>query len=301
MSKAILVFGATGKQGSAVVRSLLAHPSFSTSEYTILAATRNVESAGAQRLAQKSPAIKLVKGDLKEAAATFAGLPVKPWGVYAMTMPGKGETASGVQMAEETANAGASHLVFSSVDRGVANDRNSPTDVPHFITKHDIEARIRQLAEKDAKFSYTIIRPPFFLDNFAQAGFFARLFATVWRDNCSIPMSVVDTDDIGAVAANAFLQAGDTQYHNTSLNIAGDRLTFAELDEKFKAKTGNPVPTTYSFFASLLLFAVHDIKMMAKFFGEPGFAAMPEESNKLVPMTSVDQWLDEKYIKKHSQ
>lgn len=64
MTISILVTGATGKQGGGVVNALLAEDS--TTDVEILAVTRNPDSASAQKLAAKSPKIKLVKGDLDE-------------------------------------------------------------------------------------------------------------------------------------------------------------------------------------------------------------------------------------------
>ena len=114
-------------------------------------------------------------------------------------------------------------------------------------------------------------------------------------------MSVIDTRDIGKLGAAAFLEADDQSYQNVSLNIAGDRLTFDELNAKFQAKTGHPVPTTYSFIPRLLLLMLHDIGMMAKFFQNPGFAALPEESNRLQKMNDVDSWLDQsKHLEKEN-
>ena len=53
MSRAILVTGATGFQGSAVIDALLAQET--PSPFLILAATRNARSPAATRLAAKSP------------------------------------------------------------------------------------------------------------------------------------------------------------------------------------------------------------------------------------------------------
>lgn len=83
MSKAVLIIGATGKQGGAVVNALL--PS---SDFTILAVTRNTASSSAQKLAQKSPKIKLVQGDLNDPTTIFKNakeVTDKPiWGVFSV-------------------------------------------------------------------------------------------------------------------------------------------------------------------------------------------------------------------------
>jgi hypothetical protein len=57
----IAVVGATGEQSSAVVDALLLAPN--SSELATFAVTRNIESASAKGLVEKSPRIKLVQGD----------------------------------------------------------------------------------------------------------------------------------------------------------------------------------------------------------------------------------------------
>ena len=78
---AVLITGATGKQGDSVVNALLK----ANSELQILALTRNAQSASAQRLAQRSPKIKLITGNLDTIEDVFNSarqatkLPI--WGV----------------------------------------------------------------------------------------------------------------------------------------------------------------------------------------------------------------------------
>lgn len=65
--KAIIVTGATGKQGSALVRGLIAKDA----PFEILAITRDVNSASAQNLAKLSPKIKLINGNLDHPVDIF--------------------------------------------------------------------------------------------------------------------------------------------------------------------------------------------------------------------------------------
>lgn len=84
MSRALLVTGATGKQGGAVVTALLA----SSDDFHILAVTRDTKSASAQKLVSRSSKITLVQGDLDDADSIFetakkaAGQPI--WGVFSV-------------------------------------------------------------------------------------------------------------------------------------------------------------------------------------------------------------------------
>lgn len=82
MSRAILVTGATGKQGGAVVQALLA--SSRRNDFTIYALTRSGDSPAAKRLAAKSESIKLVQGDLDHVDAIFKATPEPYWGVFSM-------------------------------------------------------------------------------------------------------------------------------------------------------------------------------------------------------------------------
>lgn len=84
MSRALLITGATGKQGGAVIKALLA----TSADFQILAVTRDAASPSAQRLANESPKIKLVQGNLDECDMIFktakdaSNLPI--WGVYSV-------------------------------------------------------------------------------------------------------------------------------------------------------------------------------------------------------------------------
>lgn len=83
---AVLITGATGKQGGSVIRSLIKR----NAPFQILALTRNAQSASALKLAQLSPKITLVEGDLNDPAAIFknarsklpASVPI--WGVFSV-------------------------------------------------------------------------------------------------------------------------------------------------------------------------------------------------------------------------
>jgi uncharacterized protein YbjT (DUF2867 family) len=88
MANTVLITGATGKQGGAVIDALLSAPNSTISE--IYALTRNPESGGAKALAKKSTLIKLVKGDLNDCDAVFetAGVPIK--GVFCVSIPAMG-------------------------------------------------------------------------------------------------------------------------------------------------------------------------------------------------------------------
>lgn len=81
---ALLITGATGKQGGSVIRNLVAR----NAPFEILAVTRNSQSQSAQRLTQLSSNIKLVEGDLNNPAGIFRNarqVATNPiWGVFSV-------------------------------------------------------------------------------------------------------------------------------------------------------------------------------------------------------------------------
>lgn len=83
MPKPILVTGATGNQGGAVLDALIKQNS---NDFVILALTRNATSPGAQRMSAKSESVRVLQGDMDHPETIFAeaqklvGAPV--WGVF---------------------------------------------------------------------------------------------------------------------------------------------------------------------------------------------------------------------------
>lgn len=84
MSRALLITGATGKQGGSVINALLAR----NADFKILAVTRDAASASAQRLAAKSPKISIVQGNLDDTDSVFQNAkkvtPLPIWGVFSV-------------------------------------------------------------------------------------------------------------------------------------------------------------------------------------------------------------------------
>ena len=83
-ARALLITGATGKQGGSVVDALLK----ANASFEILAVTRDTQSKASQSLLQKSPKIKLVTGNLDaiddvfQKAREATKTPI--WGVFSV-------------------------------------------------------------------------------------------------------------------------------------------------------------------------------------------------------------------------
>ena len=147
----VLVLGATGNQGSAVVDALerLGHD--------IRAMVRDTEGEASARLRERG--IATVVGDfddldsLTEAARGTDAM-------FAMTTPAAGtdaEIRQGRNLADAALAAGTGHLVYSSV---ASADRS--TGIPHFDSKAEVERYIRGLA-----LPWSIVGPVWFMENLA--------------------------------------------------------------------------------------------------------------------------------------
>lgn len=302
MSRALLITGATGKQGGAVFDSLLAKK---PSNLLLLAVTRNANSASAKRLAAKSSSIKLVQGDLNSlpslfhSAKTLAGR-VPLWGVYSVqaavstdkSMTLDIEVQQGKSLVDESIKAGVKHFVYSSVERG-GDERSwvNPTPVPHFKTKHEVELHLRDAA-KGTHMGWTILRPTIFMDNLAP-GFESKVLLTVLRDTLKEkPLQWVSAKDIGFFGAEAFLRPD--AWNNKAIGLVSDELTPSQLDASFKNVTGKPAPTTFGLLGRAVKAGVKELGVMVDWFRDEGYKADRSVVQKAHPgHQTLESWLKE--------
>lgn len=306
MARALLITGATGKQGGAVINALLARQ---PSDFLLLAATRNAQSASAKSLAAKSDRIKIVQGDLNAtpaliASAKAAAGSVPLWGVFSVQTVGKkieDEAKQGKALIDESIKAGVQHFVYSSVERG-GDERSwsNATPVQHFITKHQIEHHLRDsTADGKSPMGWTILRPVIFMDNF-QPGFFGKVFLTLLRDTMEDkPLQLIATRDIGHFAAQAFHDPA--KWNGRAFGLAGDELTFSELSRAFEMVTGEPAGTTFSLLGTALKYGVSEVGVMVDWFKNDGYNANISEFKRIYhEVTSMESWLKESSFAKKS-
>src|ERR1700739_1620851 len=146
---AVVVTGATGKQGGAVVKSLIGRG------HEVRAVTRSTDSAKARELANAG--VALVRASLEATAALTKALEGAT-SLFAMTTPfevgTQAETRQGISAADAAKAAGV-HLVFNSA--GSANPR---TGVPHFDSKYAVEEHISRIGVRA-----TVLAPVYFMEN----------------------------------------------------------------------------------------------------------------------------------------
>jgi nucleoside-diphosphate-sugar epimerase len=134
----IVVTGATGKQGGATVRELLAKG------HKVRAMTRKPDSPAAREIAKLGA--EIVAGDLDDAASLERSLS-GAWGVFAVQNTQEAgverEEEQGKRIAEIARRHGVQHYVYSSVASAHRN-----TGIPHFDNKWRVGEKVRALGSR---------------------------------------------------------------------------------------------------------------------------------------------------------
>ncbi|KAI1456667.1 NAD(P)-binding protein [Annulohypoxylon moriforme] len=300
-SKVILVVGATGHQGGAVIQALLGQ---TQEKFTILAVTRDANSESAQRLAKKSPTIKLVQGNLNDVPALFQEAqkvhPQPIWGVYSVQISIgtgvtlEGEIAQGKALIDESIKAGVSHFVYGSVERGGDEASwDNPTPIPHFQSKYHIERHLRDSTnpgKPGENMGWTVLRPVAFMDNLTP-GFPMKMFMAALRNHLgNKPLQWVATSDIGVFAMKAFTDP--EHWNRKAVGLAGDELSWEGMNESFAKTTGSPTPVAYWFFGSILTYLATELSLMISWFASDGYKADVAARRKDHPeMLTMEKWL----------
>lgn len=295
LPKRLLVVGATGKQGGALISALLAKPS---QPFEIYALTRKSTSNSAQKLAKHSN-IRIIEGNLDNIDAVLRQIQKPLWGVFAVTMIGSGatkETAQGKALVNAAVEAQVSHIVFTATERGgQEKSEGTPTTVPHFASKYAVEKDIKAKADASkGKLTYTFLRPVAFFENLSN-DFFGRGFVAMWRNNGrDRPLQMIATSDIGEIAAEAFLKSSEPEYRNQGISLAGDELSPNEGEKIFKDVTGQEIPSTYGLVGSMVKNVVGDLRHMFNLFISDGFGVKVLELRNRYPfMKDFGTWLRE--------
>lgn len=225
--RTVLVTGATGQQGGAIARELLAR------KYRVRAMTRKPDSPAARALAALGA--EVVAGDLDDASSLDRVLP-GAWGTFGVQNTWEAgverEEEQGKRLAELARRAGVQHYVYASV--GSAHRR---TGIPHFDNKWRVEETVRSLGFP----SHVILRPVFFMENWASPWFLpgikeGQLAIGLAPD---VRLQQIAVADIGRYGALAFDRAGEL--NGQAIDIAGDALTPVEVASLISEAAGRPV------------------------------------------------------------
>lgn len=278
--KTILVTGATGRQGGAAVRNLLA------SGWKVRALTRNPSPSNPTVKWLAEIGARVEKGDLGDRASLEPVLE-GCYGVFSMQNfwehGYEEEVQQGKNLAHAAKAAGVKHFLYSSVGGA---DRN--TGIPHFESKWEIECYIRELGLPS-----TILRPVFFMENFSSrdlrlAILGGRLTLALRPDK---PLQMISVEDIGAIAALCFERP--QEYMGKAIEIAGDEMTMSQVVECFSRAMGRPVRFEEMPIEKLQSFS-KEMAVMFKWFNEKGYQADIPLLRAMHPrLMTLETWLHE--------
>ncbi|MFI6858656.1 NmrA family NAD(P)-binding protein [Streptomyces sp. NPDC050421] len=227
-SAPVLVVGATGQQGGATARALLA------AGVGVRALVRDPTTARARAVAALGG--ELVTGDLDDRpSVSRAAAGVRA--VFSVQMPDldgrgfEGEVAQAVNLIEGARAAGVPQFVHTSVS-GAGQHVSWVKDrwawmEPYYTAKAGIQDRVRE-----AGFTHwTLIKPGFFMENFRPSA--AIMFprgvegGLVSLLKPATRLSLIAVDDIGTAAAAAI--AAPERFDRVELELAGDFLTMTDI------------------------------------------------------------------------
>ncbi|MGN5635757.1 NmrA family NAD(P)-binding protein [Streptomyces sp. AC154] len=291
----VLVSGATGKQGGATARALLAAgtPVRALVRDAAAARARAVEELGAE----------LVTGDLDD-RASLARAAAGARAVFSVQMPAftgtgfdfDGEVAQARNLIEAAREAGVPHFVHTSVT-GAGQHTETPGWAEGRWTSMEgtlgAKAAIQELV-RAAGFPYwTLLKPGFFMENFlpSSAFLFPRGIegGLVSVLNPETRLSLVAVDDIGAAAAAAV--ADPHTFNKVELELASDHLSMTRIAEVLSQVLGThlsaPDMTETQARAAGMPGpgASHEYLNVA---GQPG---RPEYARDLgIPLTTFETW-----------
>jgi uncharacterized protein YbjT (DUF2867 family) len=275
--KLIAVTGATGLQGGAVARKLVADG------WTVRALTRDTGKPAARELA--SLGATLVPGDMENRSqldAAFHGV----YGVFSVQnywLPNvgfDGEIRQGKNVADAAKAAGIQHLVFSSV--GAAH---RGAGQKHFESKWIIEQYIHTLGVP-----YTILRPAAFMENYNWSR--AQILSGSYAGRGLRPGKGVQTiavEDIAVFAAMAF--EDPDRFLGKTIELSGDEQTEPEIAATFAKVIGRPVELVKPAPGAARR-SEEEMKAMFAFFNGEGYDADIPALRKMHPgLLTLEQYL----------
>jgi uncharacterized protein YbjT (DUF2867 family) len=272
--RTILISGATGKQGGAVIRALVGKG------FRLRAMTRKPESAAALALA--AAGMELVRGDLDDAASLKAALS-GAWGTLAVQNTWEAgvekEEEQGKRFATIAREVGVQHFVYQSV--GSAHRK---TGIPHFDNKARVEDTVRGLNFP----SHVIIRPVFFMENLLTPWFLNgdKVYAAM---KPTTVLQMIAVPDIGQYGARAFTDAA--KLNRREIDIAGDAVTIPQAAAVLAKALGRTIEFVQIPIEEVRKNSV-DFALMLEWFDRTGYEAdIPALTREFgIPPTTLAAW-----------
>lgn len=246
----IVVGGATGRQGTAVVTDLLRRG------YRVRGLTRQPASPKAERL--RALGVEVLAADYGDRASldnAFADIDK----VFFYSGRSANELQEGRNVIAAAQAAGVEHLIYSS---GAAAEPGKGLDGPKMQIEQAIIA---------SGVPYTIVRPVAFMENYrGQQKRIARSGITDSRAPDRL-LHFVAVQDIGLVVGAAF--ADPATWRGRAFNLAGDRLTVAEHVEVFSRVMQQPIRYTRMPLDDYLNAMPKPLRPLFRWYDEVGYSA----------------------------
>jgi uncharacterized protein YbjT (DUF2867 family) len=212
--RSILITGATGKQGQALVRLLLSRG------HHIRALTRNPDSPVARKIQELGA--EIVSGGMEDSSSVRRAI-AGAEAVFLVTTPFESgvnsEIQQGISVADAAKRSGVKHLVYSSVPQA-----RKETGIPAFESKAAIERHIQSLGVP-----HTILAPGFFMENLSGPYHLPGLH----EGRFAIPLSptrklqMISVENVASFAAMVLEQRN--QFLGQRIDLASDELTPTEI------------------------------------------------------------------------
>lgn len=241
-SKTVLVTGATGAQGGAVIDALAG------SDMALRALVRDPASASAAALAARG--VELVQGDFDDSDSLLRAMD-GAYGVFSVQTPPSlaqpdSEVRTGRKLIEAALQQGVDILVHTSVAR--AGDQENFAGwaegrwwKDYWTSKDDVNKLVRAAAFPH----WVILKPAYMMDNFIapkSAWMYPGLSVRGGIEHAMRPetrLDLIAAADVGRFAAAAFRDPA--RFNRQEIDLAAESLTMDEVARAITQATGQPV------------------------------------------------------------
>ncbi|HJP04303.1 MAG: NmrA family transcriptional regulator [Chromatiales bacterium] len=266
----VLVGGATGRQGNAVVDELLSRG------YRVRGLTR--KPGGRKALALAAKGVEVMQGDYADSFSlrvAMAGVDK----VFFYSGFSRNEVAEGKNVIAAAKEAGIDHLVYSS---GAAAEPG-----------HGLVGAAKMLVEiaiVESGVPYTVFRPVAFMENFR--GQQARTAKNGISDSRSPErlLHFISIPDIGFLVAEAFDYPAE--WKGVAVNIASDVMTVREYVDTYSKVMGREVPYNRQPLEEYLAGMPKPLQPLFRWYDQAGYEADVEGLRRRYPnLITFEQYL----------
>ena len=290
----ILVTGATGKQGGAVVRALLrvGRP--------VRAMTRQPSSAAGHALSVQG--VEVVKGDFNDPASLDAALAGVD-GVFSVQMgsqPSDPETeiVTGKALVEAAGRAGVRVVVHTSVARAGDQENFIGWDEGRWEPLYwNNKAAVNEMVKTQGFRHWVILKPALFMEDLVppMVDFMFPSLRERGRFETAIEpdtgLDWIAAQDIGAFAAAAF--ADPERFHGHEIDLSAECVTLVEVAAKIAKGTGKPVSVVTFSEEEMLAQGHHPLHVRSQIWDNvEGYKVDLDAIRSWgVPLTTLDQFI----------